>query len=128
MTGLSRNKSVAWYAKYSTVKPIFDEDGYETGVEPVYEKPVRIKANVSPAKGSIIDAMFGLYEQYDKVIAPLPLKHNIEIGDVFWIDKKPEIDSDGNTSTAHDYVVTNVAKSLNSISVVLAKVDLKEVE
>jgi hypothetical protein len=43
---------------------------------------------------------------------------------ILWIDKMPVMNRDGTTDTPHDYVVKKVARSLNSVSIAVAKVDI----
>ena len=44
---------------------------------------------------------------------------------IMWIDVMPILEADGTTKTPHDYVVKQVARSLNSVSIAVAKVDVK---
>ena len=41
---------------------------------------------------------------------------------ILWIDTLPEIADDGSTDTPHDYIVKQVARSLNSVSIAVSKV------
>lgn len=57
-------------------------------------------------------------------------KKGVEIEQVLWVDKTPQVDetgalvtnNDGEVITPHDYIVKKVAKSLNSVSVAISKV------
>ena len=44
---------------------------------------------------------------------------------ILWIDTPPEIAEDGSTKTPHDYIVKQVALSLNSVSIAVSKVNVR---
>jgi hypothetical protein len=44
---------------------------------------------------------------------------------ILWIDTLPEIAEDGSTKTPHDYIVKQVATSLNSVSIAVSKVNVR---
>lgn len=48
----------------------------------------------------------------------------ITASSVFWIDTPPEIAADGTTDTPHDYIVKQIATSLNSVSIAVSKVSV----
>lgn len=115
MRCLSRNKRAFWYALYEGLEPILDANGNETGRSiPKYSEPVKASGNISSAKGSAETEQFGITLQYDKVIIVdnTPIDEN----SVLYIDKEP----DG----AYDYIVKKVARSLNSVSIAVRKVDV----
>ena len=125
MKTLVRNKSPFYYALYQGKTAIIDEDGNKTGeYEVTHSSPIRFHANISAAKGETQTQQFGDKEDYDKVIvmdntAPLMDEYS-----VLWIDRLPEIDSEGKTVTPYDYVVRKIAKSLNSVSIAVSKVNV----
>ena len=125
MKTLVRNKSPFYYALYQGKTAIIDEYGNKTGeYEVTHSSPIRFQANISAAKGETQTQQFGDKEDYDKVIvmdntAPLMDEYS-----VLWIDRLPEIDSEGKTVTPYDYVVRKIAKSLNSVSVAVSKVNV----
>ena len=122
----------------AVTRVIIDENGNETGQHIVlYNSPVRMKANVSPATGQSMAEQFGNLENYDKVIVTEDLKCPIDENSVLFIDKEPEFtnvlthDTTAVTVTeetvsvpAFDYIVRGVAKSLNSVSIAVRKVNV----
>lgn len=126
MRCLRRNKSKFFYAMYKEKTPLEDDYGNETGeYEIIYEKPVELKGNISAARGETITCQFGEDVSYDRVIVLEDPNSPIDEFSVLWIDKKPEIDSNGGTKTPHDYVVRNVARSINSVSIAVSKVNVR---
>jgi len=125
MRCLRRNKQKCWYAKYLAGETAYDEYGNEAGRTLTYTKPVRIDANVSPARDVNTVSIFGTDINYDKVLcmdsAPFDEKS------LLWIDTKPVLNADGETSTPPDYVVKRIAESLNSVLVAVSKVDTRYV-
>ena len=69
MRTVQRNKRDVWYALYLGEQDAIDADGNYTGeTEVVYDKPVKIRANVSPATGQANIEMFGNFTDYDRVV------------------------------------------------------------
>jgi hypothetical protein len=127
MKTLRRNKIRIYYANYRTKNPIKDEYGNLTGeYDIVYDNPVGIKANVSAARGESTTRQFGEDEGYDRVIVMDDPKVPISVSSVLWIDTRPEIKEDGSTDTPYDYIVKQVAPSLNSVSIAVSKVNVRE--
>lgn len=125
MRTLTRNKTRIYYANYSGKIPIKDEYGNLTGeYDIVYDNPVEIKANVSAARGESTTRQFGEDEGYDRVIVMDDPKAPINVSSVLWIDTVPEINEGGSTDTPYDYIVKQVAPSLNSISIAVSKVSV----
>ena len=125
MRTLARNKIRIYYANFRTKNPIKDEYGNLTGeYDIVYGNPVEIKANVSAARGESTTRQFGEDEGYDRVIVMDDPKVPIDVSTVLWIDALPEIKADGSTDTPYDYIVKQVAKSLNSVSIAVSKVSV----
>lgn len=126
MRTLVRNKIRIFYANYRTKNPIKDEYGNLTGeYDIVYGNPVEIKANVSAARGESTTGQFGEDEGYDRVIVMDNPKVSINVSTVLWIDTLPEIKADGSTDTPYDYIVKQVAPSLNSVSIAVSKVNVR---
>ena len=126
MRTLLRNKIRIYYANFRTKNPIKDEYGNLTGeYDIVYDKPVEIKANVSAARGEATTRQFGEDESYDRVIVMDDPKVPIDVSSVLWIDSLPEIKADGSTDTPYDYIVKQVAPSLNSVSIAVSKVNVR---
>lgn len=127
MKCLNRNKSSFYYALYDNKFEILDEYGNNTGqYEVKYMNPVEIKANISAAMGNKESRQFGDSVIYDKVIVLDNVNIIIDEYSILWIDTIPVInEEDGTTTTPHDYVVTAIAKSLNSVSIAVSKVKVQ---
>jgi hypothetical protein len=123
---LHRNKVRIFYANYRDKIPLKDEYGNLTGeYEIVYDTPVEVTANVSAARGEATTRQFGDDESYDRIIVLDDPKFPIAVTSIFWIDTLPEIAEDGSTDTPHDYIVKQVAASLNSVSIAVSKVNVR---
>ena len=126
MRCMTRNKSKFYYASYIGETEITDEYGNSTGEYILsYEKPVEMFGNVSAAQGEIQSRQFGESESYDKVIVLDDKDTPINEYSILWVDTLPLLNEDGSTETPHDYVVKNVARSLNGVSIAISKVDVK---
>lgn len=120
MRGLLRNKTKFYYALYDKRNEITDEYGNKTGqYEIVYGSPVEMYGNVSSAVGEMQSRQFGESESYDKVIVLDDVNTPIDEYSVLWVDTLPLSDE-----TPHDYVVKKIARSLNSVSIAISKVDV----
>lgn len=118
MRSLERNKQTIYYALYEDKTPIEDEYGNETGeYEILYSPPTVLRINVSSARGESYTRHFGDYVDYDKVMVTTDLSLLIDESSIVWVD-------DLNTENPHDYIVKKVAKSLNSISFAVRKVNV----
>lgn len=122
MRTLERNKVPFWYLLYDHKEPVKDEYGNETGEEQVfYKDAVSMKANISAATGSAQVEQFGNFAGYDKVIVTDDMSCPIDENTVLFIDKEPVYTDE---KPLYDYVVKRVAKSLNSISYAVSKVEV----
>lgn len=128
MRTLRRNRQPFYYALYGGKVLLEDEFGYKTG-ETVdsYGNPVLCRANISVASGETTAQQFGGDESYDKIIVIENLNLPIDEYSHLWIDTMPTLKQDGSTDTPHDYIVRRVAKSLNSVSYGITKVDVNHV-
>jgi hypothetical protein len=125
MRCLDRNKRTFYYATYQDKAEITDEYGNKTGeYEIIFSKPVKCKGNISPAQGEMQSRQFGDSENYDKVIALSNTNVSIEEHSILWVDKLPTINEDGATDTPYDFIVKKIARSLNSVSIAIKKVDV----
>lgn len=133
MRGLVRNKTKFYYALYDRREEITDEYGNKTGqYELIYGKPVEMFGNVSAAIGEMQNRQFGESESYDKVIVLDNRNTPIDEYSLLWVDTSPLLDElgnlvlrdDGTEQTPHDYTVKKVARSLNSVSIAISKVDV----
>lgn len=121
MRNLQRNARTFWYSLYEEVEPITTTDEWgnavETGEQSMgYGDPVEMSANISPATGASITEQFGNLDNYDKVIVTADMSCPIDENTVLYIDTTPP--------QPYDYVVRGIAKSLNSISIAIRKVDV----
>jgi hypothetical protein len=126
MRALKRNQVKCYFAIYEGEKLIKNAEGYYTGEkELTYSKPTMLMANISQATGLSSSEQFGTNLDYDKSIVIDRLPRGLDEYSRLWIDTLPTLEKDGSTSTPHDYVVKRVARSLNSVSIAVAKVDVK---
>ena len=118
MRELKRNRRTVYYALYSGVQELTDASGNYTGeYAPTYATPVAVEMNVSAAKGSADQEQFGIDTPYTKVLVTTDMACPIAEDTVLWIGKTP-------TSGDYNYVVSRVAKSINSISIAVREVDV----
>lgn len=132
MKCLNRNKQKFWYALYAGQEEIIDEYGNSTGqYKKSYSHPVECRANISASKGDVSSQMFGDALDYTKTIAIE--SSPIDEFSVLWVDREPSLEEDGSLKlnengdpiTPHDYVVKQVASSLNSVLIAIQKVDVQ---
>ena len=113
-----------YYANYVGKEELIDEYGNKTGeYEVIYCNPVKCKGNISAAQGEIQSRQFGDSESYDKVIVLNNVNIPIDEYAILWVDTLPSL-TDDKTSTPHDYIIKKVARSLNSVSIAISKVDV----
>lgn len=133
MKTMARNKSKFYYALYEGKVPKKDEYGNATGeYDVIHGKPLGFMANISAAKGETTTRQFGESESYDKVIVLDSDAPSIDEYTILWIDMAPQVDKDGALSvnddgeviTPHDYIVKKIARSLNSVSIAISKVNV----
>ena len=126
MRCLHRNKVRIFYANYVSRDPIKDEYGNLTGEYKIqYGGPQEAAGNVSAARGEVTTRQFGDDESYDRVIVMDDPNVSIKKSSILWIETMPVIKSDGTTDTPHDYIVKQVAPSLNSVSIAVSKVNVR---
>lgn len=134
MRCMDRNKVKFFYALYERKEPIVDDYGNKTGeFNVIHGNPKEYSANISAAKGETQTRQFGENEAYDKVIVADNFAPPIDEYSVLWIDTVPQldetgalvIDEKGKVVTPYDYVVTKVARSLNSVSIAVRKVKVQ---
>lgn len=111
----------------SGITPITTVDEWgnvlESGENSVsYGPPVEMQANISPATGASVTEQFGNLDNYDKVIVTADMTCPIDENSVLYIDTTPKKTDD--VWSAHDYIVRRVARSINSISIAVRKVDV----
>ena len=126
MRTLNRNKVRIYYANYIGKTPIKDEYGNLTGeYEISYDRPFALMANVSAARGESTTRQFGEDVRYDRIIVIDDPAFPIAETSILWIDTPPTIAADGSTATPYDYIVKQVATSLNSVSIAVSKVSVR---
>lgn len=115
---LERNKQLIYYSLYVKKEAILDEYGNSTGqYKVIYGDPTPFKANIAYTQGEKSIQQFGIDINYDKVIVTTDMDCPIAETSILWIDNL-------DTSKPHDYIVSQVARSLNSISITVKKVDI----
>jgi hypothetical protein len=133
MKTLIRNKSEFYYALFEDKTPKVDEYGNNTGEYEVrWQRPLKYSANISAAKGETSTRQFGESENYDRVIVMSNDSPKIDEYTVLWIDTVPKLDSnglllsneDGSVVTPHDHIVKKVARSINSVSIAISRVNV----
>lgn len=123
MKCLHRNKRKFFYALFREKIAIKDEYGNDSGeYKVVYDFPIEMSANVSAATGEAQVEQFGNSLLYDKVIITDDTNCPIDEHSVLCIDTPPSYDKDGNL--IYDYIVKKVAKSLNTVSFAVSKVEV----
>ncbi len=147
MKALKRNQQKFWYCLLipDVREAVVDEDGNETGeIIPAYEEAVEMYANISPATGNSNTEQFGNLLDYDRVIVTAEIDCPIDENTVLFIGEDPsytevqtheiiesntvlgddEIEEKTYRIPKYNYIVKRVAKSLNSISIAVRKVDV----
>lgn len=124
MKTLLRNKQTFWYANILSQQPAYDEYGNETSeIAVTYSKPVEFSANISAARGTEELDKFGINTNYSKTIVTEELSLPIDKSTILWIGVTPDANGEAGT-VKHNYVVVAVAKSLNSVTIAIAEVNV----
>lgn len=127
MLTLHQNKTDFYYCLYQGKTELTDDDNMPTGEYVItYSDPIHMRANISRATGNTNLEQFGNSLDYDKVIVTANTNCPIDENTILFIDKKPSKDGNGNYLFDFDYVVEKVAKSLNSISIAVKKVNVND--
>lgn len=122
MKCLERNKTKIKVCLYLGKSEITDSDGYETGEFGIsYSAPMEIRACVSSAHGYAQTQTFGINLVYDKVVTIDNVMLPIDENTLFFIDEQPIYDCDTKLVSNKDYIVKGISKSLNVLSVAVAK-------
>lgn len=140
MRTLERNKQMIYYALYENSEPLLDEYGNETGqYVDTYSDPTPFRINVSAARGESSIKQFGEIENYDKTLITDDLNCPIRETSLIWIGEINTLWSklesqrweslEGKSwkeisTLPHNYIVTKVAKSLNSIQFAVRRVNV----
>lgn len=122
MRTLDRNKRLFYYALYEGKTPIVDDKGYDTGdFDVVYSAPIACRANISPARGTADVEQFGIATNYTHTIVTDDTSIPIDTHSILWIGVDPTV---GFAEVPHNYVVVQVARSLNSVTIAVREVDV----
>ena len=117
MKTLRRNQTLIKYATFKERAEEKDANGYRTGqFENTYNEKVSMYAYVSAARGETQLDMFGVNANYTKTLIVDDINCPIDEKTILWVDNL--------TAAAHDYIVVQKAKSLNSISYAIRKVEV----
>ena len=117
MKTLARNKIRIYYALFRTKVPLKDEYGNLTGESDLqYGEPTEYFINVSAARGTADVEQFGINAIYTKTMVTNDLDCPIDETTHLWINREP--------TQPHNYVVTSVARSLNSVTYAVKEVSV----
>ena len=123
MRTLERNKQEFWYANPTGTEPTYDDYGFENGTVISYSLPVKVKANISAARGTEELDAFGINTNYSKTIVTDDLTLPITKSSILWIGTEPDLRGEKGAHK-HNYAVVAVAKSLNSMTIAVAEVSV----
>ena len=123
MRSLRKNQQRLYYTTYNNKMQVTDENGDFTGDEDTgYSAPVSFYANISPAKGSSQEEVFGKNLDYSRTIVTCDMTLPIDEFSRIWIKTKPVLKPDGTADgDSADYSVVQVARGLNSVAYALKK-------
>ena len=117
---MKRNLKQVWYKLYRGNVNVVDDKGYETGEKRIiYDDPVKLMCNVSPATGLAQHEQFGVVENYDKIIITDKMDCPINENTILYIADELNrrlVIPQHTFENYKEYVVRRVAKSLNHIS------------
>ena len=124
MRALRRNKRLFYYSQYQQATMIY-KDGMATGEYEVGRyTPVECYGNISAGSGDSQANLYGVQSSdFDKVIVLDDLSLPIDSNTVLWIDNADDV-KEGNV-VPYDYIVKKVAKSLNSVTIAVKKVNVE---
>lgn len=117
MRTLEINKQDMWYALCTGKTEIIDEFGNHTGVfKPTYGQPVYYPVNMSQSRGIVNEDAYGINANYDRTFVTTDMSCPIKEDSIIWYGANP-------TTDAHNYVIHQIANSLNSITIQIRAVD-----
>ena len=129
MRSMSRNRQTFYYASFLGKTMGLDADNNYTEAVITYSDPEQKEAVISEGSGEAVLQLFGMAEQYDKVITLNRGEDYLKVGSVLWIDTPISLDDnghlekdDGKIVTPFNYVVVAVRKPLNIVNVAVKKV------
>ena len=105
------NTKKIWYAFYEEEQPVKDSDGNYTGeYELVYGKPHLTRANLSAARGTASNDVFGLNAQYSKKMSTAKMDLGIDEQTLIWDEKPKMIDKTHVDPKSAKYRVAAIAR------------------
>lgn len=123
------NTRKVWYSHYLGMEQDTDENGDFTG-EPIshYSAPRMLRANLSAARGTSENDIFGTNLRYSKTLSTSKMDTDIDELTLLW-DKEPELDDNGepDPKTAK-YRVVGVAAGHYHIHYALRQMNPEESE
>lgn len=123
MQSLEQNKQTLYYALFAGLTDAVDALGNKTGGKvKSYGDATPFRANVSAARGTADAEQFGINDDYERTITTSDLNCPISEDTILWIGISPTDGSGG--EIPHNYKVTRVARSLNSITYAIKKVTI----
>ena len=122
MKCLKRNQIQFYYANPLREEAVRDGDYITGDMNVVYDTPVECYGNVAPPSGNVFVELFGADVRYDRVIVLDDASTPITEGTVLCIDSAPSYDGE---DLIYDYIVRKVARSLNSVSIAVSKVNIR---
>jgi hypothetical protein len=115
---MNTNTKPFYYGLYTGQQELIDVDGNNTGeFIPEYATPIRIRGNISAAKGVSDTEIFGISLNYDKVILLDKTDSEIEETSVLWVDRL-------DITKPHDYIVVRKAVSPSVTALAIRKVEV----
>lgn len=118
MRVLEINKQPMWYALLTGKTEIIDQYGNHTGTFRLnYSQPVYYPVNMSQSRGTANVDEFGINANYDRTFVTTDMACPIKEDSIIWFGKNPATDP-------HNYVVYQIANSLNSITIAIRGVDV----
>ena len=121
MSDLRRNNQDVWTCRVIGETELKDEDGnYNGSYRIVLSNPEKHRLNVSPSIGDATFTPYGSNLQYSREISTRKKNVDIEEGDLLFVDRVPEIASDGSLKlkldktdykTPPDYIVKSKLQS-----------------
>lgn len=123
MRGLMRNRRAIFYKNFVRTDYEEDKDGKKTGKKVAVYTDVKVMyGTISAPTGTTSLQMFGVDEDYNKVITLDKPDMDVTENSVMWIDKPY------NEGEAHDYVVKRVTRNINYMFIGLRKVNVAYAE
>lgn len=115
---LEINRQDMWYALCNGKTEIIDDYGNHTGVFQVtYGAPVYYPVNMSQSRGTTGLEAYGITADYDRTFVTTDMNCPIKEDSIIWFGADPN-------TQPHNYVVHQIANSLNSITIQIRGVSL----